>query len=200
MRDRLEAYDNSEFENFNLDALKNLNTYIKDVKRFLKSNSYKAAYKLIDSEVDMLSLEKQLTIVKEPKSQQQFENERSKTISELKETQLVILKQIIAYCSSPEAKRHIGAKNIIYTVIKNAWNGVSFLNPQTKIPDVYIDYKSYFVDGAIDYIQQNKSKYKYQCFLCDAPIRDMSNDLSFLNATGFDVARKSSHVWNFQND
>jgi len=199
MMDRLEAYENSGFENFNSEALKSLNTYIKDVKRYLKSNSYKAAYELVASEMDMLSLEKQLTLLKEPKNQQQFESDRLKTIADLRPA-LAVLKQIIAYCARSEGKRYIGAKNIIYTVINNAWNGVSFLNPQTKIKDVYADYKAYFVDEAIDYIQQDKRKYKYQCFICDAPIKDMSNDLSFLNATGFDVARKSSHVWDFQND
>jgi len=69
-----------------------------------------------------------------------------------------------------------------------------------KEKDVYADYKSHFVDTAVGYLQGEKSKYKYNCFVCDAPIKDMSNDLSFLNATGFDVARKASHVWNFQND
>lgn len=199
MMDRLDAYENSEFEHFNLEALKSLNNYIKDVKLYLKSNSYKAAYELVASKVDILSLEKQLTPVKEPKNQQQFENDRLKTIAELRSA-LEVLREIIAYCASPEGKCYIGAKNVIYTIINNAWNGVSFLNPQTKIKDVYADYKTYFVDTATDYIKQDKRKYKYRCFLCDAPIKDMSNDLSFLNATGFDVARKSSHVWDFQND
>ena len=31
-------------------------------------------------------------------------------------------------------------------------------------------------------------------------MKDLKNDLSFLNNTGFDVSRKSSHVWDFNND
>lgn len=198
-KDKLYAYEESNFENFNLKALQSLNTYIKDVKRYTKSNSYKAAYELIDSELDMLSLEKQLTTIKEPKGQQEFDGNKNNLISEV-EKNLEILKQIIMYCNSLEGKRYIGAKNVIYTVIKNAWNGVSFLNAQTKEKEVYVDYKTYFVDTGTEYLKSNKSKYKYNCFVCDVPIKDMSNDLSFLNATGFDVARKSSHVWDFKND
>lgn len=198
-QDRLYTYEEHNFEEFNLKALEFLNAYIKDVKRYIKSNSYKAAYELIESEVDMLSLEKQLTTIKEPKSQQKFDGDKSEIVDEVKQ-RTRLLQQIINYCESSEGKRYIGAKNAIYTIIKNAWSGVSFLNPQTKEKDVYADYKSYFVDTAAGHLQNEKAKYKYNCFVCDAPIKDMNNDLSFLNATGFDAARKPSHVWNFQND
>jgi CRISPR-associated protein Cst1 len=198
-QDNLETYENSEFEGLNLENLRRFNTYLKEVKRLIKSNSYKSAYELISLNVDMLSLEKQLSTIREPKNQQQFESEKSKIVAEMRQCSEV-LRQIIAFCNSPEGKRHIRAKNVIYTVINNAWSGVSFLNPQTKIKDVYTDYKTHFVDGVIDYLIKDKSRYKYNCFICDASIKDMNHDLSFLNDTGFDVARKSSHVWNFQND
>ncbi|KJS22467.1 MAG: CRISPR-associated protein Cst1 [Clostridiaceae bacterium BRH_c20a] len=198
-KDKLYAYEENSFEGFDLKALQGLNTYIKDVKRYIKSNSYKAAYELIGLDVDMLSLEKQLLTSKEPKSQQQFDLNKNGIIAEVKES-FTILRQIIDYCDCAQSKRYIGAKNVIYTVIKNAWNGVSFLNAQSKEKDVYVDYKTYFVDTVTDYRMSNESKYKYNCVVCDAPIKNMSSDLSFLNATGFDVARKSSHVWDFQND
>lgn len=198
-KDKLNTYEESNFDRFDLKVLQSLNAYLKDVKRYTKSNSYKAAYELCGLDVDMLSLEKRLVTIKEPKSQQQFDLDKNRIIAEVKQT-FTILRQIIAYCDSPNGKRNIGAKNIIYTVIKNAWNGVSFLNAQTKEKDVYVDYKTYFVDTVTDYRISDKSKYKHNCFVCDAPIKNMSSDLSFLNATGFDVARKSSHVWDFQND
>lgn len=198
-RDKLSLYEENNYENLDLKALQGLNNYVKDVKRYIKSNSYKSAYELINSDVDMLSLEKQLSTIKEPKSQQQLDNDKDKILVELKQV-ISILKQIIAYCNSPEGKRFVAAKNVIYTVIKNAWSGVSFLNAQTKEKDVYTDYKNYFVDPVNVYLQSDKSKHKYNCFICNSPIKDLSNDLSFLNATGFDVARKSSHVWEFQND
>jgi len=198
-QDNLDIYESDEFEGLNLGIVKRFNNYIGDVKRLVKSNSYKASYELIPMNVDMLSLEKKLTKIKESKSEEQFKIDKPKIIGEIKQNSEV-LRQIIAYCNSPEGKRYIRAKNVIYTVINNAWNGVSFLYPQTKEKDIYIDYKIHFVDGMIDYLQSNRSKYKYNCFICDELVKDMSNDLSFLNATGFDVARKSSHVWNFQND
>lgn len=198
-KDKLYAYEESSFESFDLKALLSLNTYLKDVKRYTKSNSYKAAYELSGLDVDMLSLEKQLATIKEPRSQQQFDVEKNRIIAEVKQT-FIILREIIDYCDSASGKRYIGAKNAIYTVIKNAWNGVSFLNAQTKEKDVYFDYKTYFVDTVTDYLISVKNNYKHNCFVCDAPIKNMSSDLSFLNATGFDVARKSSHVWDFQND
>lgn len=198
-KETLTAYETSNFENFNLKALQDLNRYIKDVKRYIKSNSYKAAYELINLDVDMLSLEKQLSTVKEPKNQQQFDADNLEIIANVKPA-IAILQQIISCCCSESGSRYIGAKNVIYTVINNAWNGVSFLNAQTKEKDVYVDYRTYFVDPVIDYLKSDKNKHKYNCFICDSSTKDMSNDLSFLNATGFDVARKSSHVWNFQND
>lgn len=198
-REQIRDYQNEDFDNFNLDSLKNLNKYIKDVKGFLKSNSYKSAYELIDSKVDVLELEKQIKKIKEPKDEKSFEKEKTEIIDRVQET-FSILQKIIDYCAIPEGKRYIAAKNVIYTIIRNGWSGVSFLNRQTKEKDSYLDYKKYFLDGVFEYLEQDKIRFKYNCFICDEPIKDMENDLSFLNATGFDVARKSSHVWNFQND
>ncbi|ADY55689.1 CRISPR-associated protein CXXC_CXXC region [Syntrophobotulus glycolicus DSM 8271] len=195
----LEAQEDDEFGTFVLKDLNALNEQIKTVKSLIKSNSYKAAYELMALGEDILVWEKELVSIKEPKSEQAFAADKPELIAKVRET-FSTLRKIISYCESPEGKRYIRAKNIIYTVIKNAWNGVSFLNPQTKEKDVYLDYKAHFVDGAIAYLKQNKDKFKYHCFICDEPIKDMSLDLSFMNATGFDVARKSSHVWDFQND
>ena len=199
-KDKLDDYEESDFESFDLKALQSLNTYIKDVKRYTKSNSYKAAYELIDSDMDMLSLEKQLTTIKEPKGQQLFEVDKNRVIAEVKQV-FVILRHIIDYCDSVDGKRYIGAKNVIYNkVIERAWGGVSFQNPQTKEKDCYVDYRTYFVDALTDYLKSDKRKYRYHCFVCDKPIKDLKSNLSFLNKSGFDVEKKSSHVWNFQND
>lgn len=198
-KDSLDINDENNYENLNLETLKGFNAYIKDVKYYIKSNSYKAAYELIESEVDMLALEKQLSSIKEPKNQNAFNEDKPNIVNQLKQ-RTELLREIINYCQSPGGKRHILAKNIIYTLIKNAWNGVCFLYSQTKEKDVYADYRGYFLDAAKNYLISKKDSYKYNCIVCDAPMKDMSIDLSFLNATGFDTARKASHVWNFQND
>lgn len=191
----IEHYEENDFRDFNEDSLKNLNNYITDIaKYYLKSNSYKAAYNLIDSDIDILSLEKKLSSIRMKKNEG-IED----IIPQVKDT-FKILKTIINYCKSEGGKRYLAGKNAIYTIIKNAWDGICFLNPQTKEKDMYIDYKNYFVSPIEKYLNLDKSKFKYNCFVCDREMKDLKNDLSFLKETGFDVSRKSSHVWDFNND
>lgn len=193
--DFISHHEESNFEEFDEKSLEYINKYISDVaKKQIISNSYKSAYELIESSVDILELEKKLKTIKLKKKQ-----DIKDVLPEIKDT-FDLLKQIIKYMKQEESKKYIGAKNIMYTVIKNGWNGICFLNPQTKEKDMYIDYKKYFIVPTIEYLGTDKSKFKYRCFSCDKEMKDFNNDLSFLNSTGFDVSRKSSHVWDFQND
>lgn len=188
-------HEESNFEEFDEKNLEFMNKYISDVaKKQIKSNSYKSAYELIESSVDILDLEKKLKTINLKKKQ-----DIKDVLPEIKDT-FNLLKQIINYMKLEESMKYIGAKNIMYTLIRNGWDGVCFLNPQTKEKDMYIDYKGYFIEPTIEYLGTDKSKFKYSCFSCDRKMKDLSNDLSFLNSTGFDVSRKSSHVWDFQND
>lgn len=194
-KDTIEHYEENDFKGFDKNSLEGLNTYItKIVKYYLKSNSYKAAYNLIDSDIDMLYLGKQLSSIKIKKGE-----EIEDKIIEIKDT-FKTLKIIIDYCNSEEGKKYLAGKNAIYTVINNAWDGICFLNPQTKEKDMYIDYKNYFISTTEEYLTLDKSKFKYNCFICDRKMKDLKNDLSFMKETGFDVSRKSAHVWNFNND
>lgn len=194
-RDFILYHEGNSFEEFNERSLEFTNKYISDVaKKQIKSNSYKSAYELIKSPIDVLELEKKLKTINLKKKQ-----DIKDILPEVKDM-FDLLKQIIEYMKIEESQKYIGAKNAMYTVIKNGWNGVCFLNPQTKEKDMYIDYKEYFIDSTIEYLNTDKSKFKYNCFSCDRSMKDLSNDLSFLNSTGFDVSRKSSHVWDFQND
>lgn len=184
----------NDFEDLNEDNLEIINNYIEDVKKYIKSNSYKAAYPLIDSTVDPLILEKHLKKIKLKKKQ-----DIQDIIPEVKAI-FNILEEIIEFMKLEDSRKYIGAKNVIYTIINKAWDGVCFLNSQTKEKDMYIDYNNYFVVPTIDYIEKDKSKFKYVCFSCDREMENFNNDLSFLVNTGFDVSRKSSHVWEFNND
>lgn len=94
----------------------------------------------------------------------------------------------------------MAAKNIAYILINNAWDNISFLYRKNAAKDIYEEYKSCFVDTAKEYIEMNKSKFKYKCAVTNMPMKDFNNTLGFLNNTGFDVKRKPSHVWNFVND
>lgn len=194
----ISKYEDENFESFDDKAFEILNQYIGSaaksgtLKYYLNSNSYKAAFKLIDIPFDIVKAEKDLAMIKVKKGGN----------IDIREVKAVLekIKAIISYCKKPESKKYLAGKNVIYTIIKNAWDGVAFLNRQTKIPDMYIDYKEYFINQTVEYLKQDVSKYKYNCFLCGNKIKDMSNDLSFLNMTGFDTSRKPSHVWNFVND
>ena len=163
-------------------------------KDYLTRNNYVKVYPFIKSDKDIVSLVKELKPIPVKKTDK-IENK----IDEVKD-RFKTLNEIIDYCNSEDGKKYIAAKGVIYNVINNGWNGICFLNPQTKELDVYKDYKEYFVDTAVAYLKADRSKFKYNCFICDRKMANMKNDLSFLNETGFDVARKTSHVWEFAND
>lgn len=189
---RLEYFKGKEIDEKDLAEI---NDYIKEVlKKYLKSNSYVAAYDFISGDINPIEEEKNLktiTLKKKEKIEDRLE--------EIKET-LNKIEKIIEYFNSPSGKKYICGKNIIYNIIKNGWSGVSFGNPQTKEKDIYKDFKNYFVTPVNEYIESDKKRYKYNCFVCDREIKNLDNDFSFLVNTGFDVARKPSHVWNFVND
>ena len=66
----IDFYEESNFDGINEDNLKNINEYIDNLKKYLKSNSYKAAYDLIDHSTDILGLEKKLKTIKLKKKQE----------------------------------------------------------------------------------------------------------------------------------
>ncbi len=192
--DVINHYEQNNFEGFDNKNIDNLNNYISDVKKFIKSNSYQAAFEFLGLLNEISTLEKQLTAIKIKKGQDPID-----VIPDVKNT-FNILGKIIDFFKQNNVKKYVAAKNVIYTIINNGWNGVCFLNPQTKEKDMYKDYEEYFVKPAIDYINEDKSRYKYECFSCAGKIKNLNDDLGFLNSIGFDVNRKSSHVWNFNND
>jgi CRISPR-associated protein Cst1 len=184
-----------DFANFKDNDLEGLNKYIENIlKKYMKSNSYSSAYPLISGEVNPQELEKSIAKINLKKSETLQDR-----IPEIKETFKKIQK-VIEYFNVPDAKKYIRAKNVIYTFIKNGWTNVSFLNRTPGNADMYIDYRDYFVTPAKEYLEADKSKYKYNCSWCGHKMKDLKNDISFLNYMGFDVARKSSHVWDFNND
>ncbi|MBF4694001.1 type I-B CRISPR-associated protein Cas8b1/Cst1 [Fusibacter sp. Q10-2] len=185
----------TDYEHFDENALKTLNEYVqKTLKNNLKKDSFVAAYPLVDDERDVIAMGNQIEMISLKKGEQ-----ISDVLTQIKETHEKI-QPIIAYCNRDDAKKYLAAKNVIYTIIKIAWNGVCFLNPQTKIKDMYVDYRQYFLEPAQVYFDASKKKYKYNCFNCGDLINDNSNVMSFLNAIGFDVGKKTSHVWAFNND
>ena len=185
-----------------INALKMINDKITFFKAKIKSESYKKAYDFIEKNGTdkILGLEKELKKIKEPKGNI---DEISK--DDIKNN-IKIMKEIINFFKKKitdkdgNIKNYLAAKNIAYVIINNAWSSVSFLNKANAVKDIYEEYKSYFVEPALEYINANKSKFKYKCTISNMPMKDYKNTLGFLNDTGFDVNRKPSHVWNFVND
>lgn len=191
---RIEGFEREDYKNFDIESLETLNKYIDDLKRYLKSNSHVSAYELISEKFPVLNTEKKIKKIVLKKN----ENMEDKS-SEIKET-INLIKEVISFYSLPEARKYIAGKNVMYTVIRNAWSGVSMLNPQTKIKDMYQDYGEYFSKDAKNYLLGDKTKSKFNCFICDNPIENLNTEMGFLNAAGFDTSRKPSHVWNYNND
>lgn len=185
-----------------INELKMINDKITFFKAKIKSESYKKAYDFIEKNGTnkILEMEKELKKIKEPK-----ENVNEISDDDVKNN-LKIMKEIIGFFKKKitdkkgNVKNYLAAKNIAYVIINNAWSSVSFLNRANSAKDIYEEYKSYFVEPALEYINADKSKFKYKCTISNMPMKDYKNTLGFLNDTGFDVSRKPSHVWNFVND
>ena len=185
-----------------INELKMINDKITFFKAKIKSESYKKAYDFIEKNGTnkILEMEKELKKIKEPK-----ENVNEISDDDVKNN-LKIMKEIIDFFKKKitdkegNAKNYLAAKNVAYVIINNAWSSVSFLNRANSAKDIYEEYKSYFVEPALEYVNADKSKFKYKCTISNMPMKDYKNTLGFLNDTGFDVSRKPSHVWNFVND
>ena len=182
-----EYIDNFENENRKIEEieeLKRINEKISFFKEKLKSNSYKAAYDFIkkDGKSEIEKLEKSLKKVKEPKKNEEISDSINQDIKD----NLKIMKEIINFFKlkiSNErgySKNYLAAKNIAYILVNNAWNSVSFLNRGNAAKDIYEEYKSYFVDTAKEYIEMDKSKFKYKCAVTNMPMKDFKNTLGFL--------------------
>lgn len=185
-----------------INELKMINAKITFFKAKIKSESYKKAYDFIEKNGTnkILGLEKELKKIKEPK-----ENIAEISNDDVKNN-LKVMKEIIDFFKKKitdeegNVKNYLAAKNIAYVIINNAWSSVSFLNRANAAKDIYEEYKSYFVEPALEYVNADKSKFKYKCVISNMQMKDYKNTLGFLNDTGFDVSRKPSHVWNFVND
>lgn len=179
--------------------LEKINNTIENVKKKLTSNSYKSAYLLFQNpKISLLEEEKKLKKIKKTKKQ------NVKDVVDEICNQLDNLKIIVGYLKKDEVKKVILAKNIIYDIIQQFWSDVSFLNRNNSANDMFQEYKTYFIDGVLNYDDEDKKKYKYDCFTCDNKISKLSKpaayDLTWLSKIGVDMSRKSSHFWNFNGD
>lgn len=201
-RDKLE---NMKFE---LDDEKNrekiledLNKKIKYVKEKVESNSYKNGYQLLE---DGETIKKFITKIdlKAIKISKKVGFTNGKKLEV--EAQIDNLINIIEYISRKDVYRILAAKNVMYDVIQAFWSGVSILHKQKNQVDMYKEYKTDFIDTAINYKKSDKEKFKYKCFTCENKISKLSKpesyDITWLTKIGADATKKSSHFWNMMSD
>lgn len=188
------------YSNFKKNGLKGLNDFITELKNHLKKDkkkgNYTKVYQFIKDGYELEYKAEELEKVKWNKNQ-----DIQDIIPEM-EKQIDIIKKIEGYVFSESGKKYLFAKCLIYNVIQNLWNGISFLNQNNKEQDIYKAFKEYFTDKTLEYISENKSEYKLKCFATGLPVKNLgsSYDLCFLVDTGFDKGKKLSNIWDYNND
>ncbi|EAC3422177.1 type I-B CRISPR-associated protein Cas8b1/Cst1 [Listeria monocytogenes] len=197
-KDSMERFRTDDFASFDEKALTDFNNYIRDVVKYnLKKDNYIKVFKLIDESANVTKWVGNLKPINLKKAEK-WNDVKSEKIELIKES-FKHLDSIINFCASEKGLKYLGARNVSYTVINKGWSDVSFLNKQAP-PDSYEGYESYFLKPLLEYLDTDLSKAKYNCFNCNQPIKTLASGLSFMNDTGFDVGKKASHVWDFNND
>lgn len=194
----IDKFENRDFQDLSQDDVDSLNKVIKYFKDKLKGNSYKKTIDLIcELNNQIFDLDVKLKELKEIKLKK---NEKlSDKISEIG-FQIQILKEIILFLESEQSIKYIGASNTMYNILNKSLGKVSLLNPTVKEKNMYIEFENYFVNPAIEYLNQDKKNFKYSCFSCGSKIKSADIGFGFLNQIGFDINRKTSNVWNFNYD
>lgn len=175
-------------------ALGDINAQIDMIKDYMRRPNYTKIYEFIDKTVNIVEKINRLNKINLRKGE--VVKEKIGVI----EIELRKLKEIIDFSSTDAARDYMGAKGVIYNYINRGLDGVSFLNRQTKEKDIFIDYKKYFLDTLTEYIVENKEKFKYKCFSCNTPMKDLKTNMNLVKDTGFDQERKSSYIWNHESD
>ena len=192
----LQNHEESNYENFNTQSLYRLNLQIEQVKRYLKSSSYVSAYKMLKCGFDPSAKEKELKKVSVKKNETVFDKQ-----SEIKK-QMDILKETVEFFKHNKVRKYIGGKNAMYSIIRNAWTNISIMNRQNENPDIYKEFSKDFVKPVKEYLDETdrgKLNPKYRCVTCNGKIKNLNIDLNFMREIGFDVNRKTSNVWDFNN-
>lgn len=194
----IDRHEDSNFEDFVFKDYKDLLSLRDKIKERFTKGSYVRALRRMDAGPILDTLKEEFPVLKKLKTDAAFTAAKSKLLPSIQES-FHLLRQIIELCDSNEARREMGVRDAIYTVINKGWGGISIIG--TDLPDdVYAGYHNDFVAPAMDDLHSNHSKYQYRCFCCGMPIKNMDKSLSFLTATGFDTGKKTSHVWNHSND
>lgn len=190
--ERLEKNDITE------ETILQLNKIIDDIKKTINSNSYKNAYLILEDSSFIKNKGNLLDKIKLKKK------ENPESFREQVLTQINIINEIIEWLKRDDVKRVIQAKNVMYDVIQNFWNNISILLKTNNKGDMYNLYRNDFIIPTENYINSDRSRYKYSCLTCDNKIKKLNKpesfDLAWIVKMGADMSRKSSHFWNMNGD
>ncbi|WP_255473020.1 type I-B CRISPR-associated protein Cas8b1/Cst1 [Rummeliibacillus sp. SL167] len=182
--------------------LEHFNEIIDNMKKWLTSNSYKNTYKFL-TEIDYSFEATAKSLKKVSKKKNETFEDIADQVKETSETLLTCIENL----KHPQARHYLVARTLSYQIVQGFWTNVAFLNSTASKKDLYIEYKNYFTDAVQNYLEtkKNEKKYaknKFQCATCDNTMGKLNEafDLTWLQKTGVDAARKSSHYWDHQRD
>ena len=180
MKDKLLDWQDNDFKDFNENDLKQLLNWFSDALFYsIKQASVIKVIDTINSDFDVIAETKDCNkLIRTLKKKNELVKNHDEAIETLK---LLITKllPIFTYFNAPEAHKLFPATNLSYQIIKNAWDGVSFLNHKTKsnYHDLYEDFQDYFANSVKKYLTDNHDKDKYICANCGLPIGNIVNCL-----------------------
>lgn len=184
IRNKLKGFDFSSEK-----AGEDLKKMIDTVKDKMKSNSYKAAYQIINQKGEDFDF---LNALEEIKKINLKENYNVDILNQS-------LDKMIEY------KDVFLLKDIMYTNITKFWSGVAFLHRKKNKCDISKSYYEYFVLAIDDYVSDlnsdKRKKYNCECCHCGAQLTTShSRPMSWITGMGVDMKRKTSPYWNFNAD
>lgn len=196
--DEMNRHQQENFVHFDQKAYDRLQKYLATLNQYgVRGGSYLAVYPLIDSSIDIVSKIKEVKIDKLKRGE--MDQNKKQVIEQVKKA-YQILTEILAYFHREDVQRYLAAKIQIYNVINNGYNDVSFLNRQESKGDFFEKYHNYFVESAMNYLEEDHEKDKLTCTNCGKPIKKGDISYSFINQAGYDANRKQSNAWSFTND
>lgn len=199
----LQKWQENDFADFTDDDLAMLDDWYQKVLKYsAKSKSYQATYPLIDYDLDVLVELKKIDKLFKQLNKKHFLKEHAKEAHSILREAVERIQKLINFFKLPASQKQFPAKTLSYSVVNNAWDGVAMFNPSEarKFPDFYANYQQHFVEPAIEYLNEDHSKDKYTCSTCGRPMKKQKIAYSFINGMGYDVNRKTSNAWNFDNE
>lgn len=167
------SYDEKEF----IKSVKEI------AKRFLQASIKTGIETLLKSgfETDILEIAEQLNKEEQAESAQ------------------ALLRRLLADFEKNEVKKMIYIKSIIYTKVRQIWDGISFLNKNEAKVHPKESFDRVFVQPLKKMMDNLDKKAKKSCAICGIEYNDLTS-FSYLNDIGIDVNRKKSAFWNFKHD